>query len=160
MSWTKRQLVNDAYEVVGLASYTYDLKPEQLQGALRSLDSLMAMWNGRGIRIGYPLPISPEDSDLDQETGIPDYAVMAVVNGLAILIAPKVGKTLSNDTQKMARDSYRELLAHHTQPTNKRLPTTMPAGAGNKPWRYSGDPFIQQPQEEIDAGNDSAIDFE
>ena len=33
MSWTKRQYIVDAFEEIGLASYVYDLQPEQLQSA-------------------------------------------------------------------------------------------------------------------------------
>ena len=55
MSWTKRQFINAALEEIGLASYVFDIQPEELESALRRLDAMMADWNAKGIRIGYPL---------------------------------------------------------------------------------------------------------
>ena len=40
MGWTKRQFVTQAFEEIGLASYVFDLTPEQLQSALRRLDAM------------------------------------------------------------------------------------------------------------------------
>mgnify|MGYP003525752305 CR=1 FL=1 len=55
MGWTKRQFVTQAFEEIGLAAYVFDLTPEQLQSALRRLDSMMASWNAKGIRLGYQI---------------------------------------------------------------------------------------------------------
>ena len=74
MGWTKRQFVLQAFEEIGLASYVYDLTPEQLNSALFKLDAMMGTWNGKGIRIGYPTPGDPESSDLDAQTNVPDSA--------------------------------------------------------------------------------------
>ncbi len=73
MSYTKGQFVDAAFEEIGLGS-AFDLQPDQLQTALRRLDGMMAMWNGKGIRIGYPLSSSPEDSKLETETQVQDSA--------------------------------------------------------------------------------------
>ena len=75
MAYTKRDIVEQAFEEIGLASYVFDLQPQQLESALRRLDAMMATWNAKGIRLGYPLPSSPADSDLDQEVGVPDNAI-------------------------------------------------------------------------------------
>jgi hypothetical protein len=36
--------------------------------SLRRLDAMMAEWNAKGIRLGYPLPGSPENSDINAES--------------------------------------------------------------------------------------------
>ena len=84
MGYTKQQFVSAALEEIGLASYVFDLQPEQLQSALRRLDAMMADWNGKGIRLGYPLPSSPQDSDLDEETLVPDSAYETIICSLGI----------------------------------------------------------------------------
>ena len=56
MGYKKRQFISAAFEEIGLASYVFDLQPEQLQSALRRLDAMMADWNAKGIRLGYPAP--------------------------------------------------------------------------------------------------------
>jgi hypothetical protein len=158
MSWTKRQLVVQAFEEVGYAQYAYDLQPEQLQAGLRNLESMIGTWNGRGIRLGYPLTQNPDAADLDVDSNLPDSAIEAVWSSLAVRIAPKLGKTVSDETKRTARDGYKVLLSRAAFPQEQQLPATMPAGAGNKPWRQDN-PFLPGPEEQIDAGTDGPIQF-
>ena len=159
MSWTKRQFVEAAFEEIGYANYVYELVPEQLESALRRLDSMMATWNGLGIRLAYPLPDSPEFSDLDTRSTVPDSANAAIYMNLAVLLAPTVGKMVSQDTKIGAKAAYDILIQRATQPREMQFPDTMPAGAGNKTWRNNQDPFLQKPIDDIDAGSDSDIEF-
>src|SRR5437868_8121035 len=64
MGWTKEQLIDEAFAELRLAGYTFDIAPEEKQTALRRMDTMMATWEGRGIRVGYPLPSSPDGSDI------------------------------------------------------------------------------------------------
>jgi hypothetical protein len=159
MGYSKRQFVAAAFEEIGLASYVFDLSPEQLQAALRRLDAMIADWNGKGIRLGYPLPGSPQDSDLDEPTLVPDSANQAILTNLAIRIAPSYGKVVMPDTKAVAKDSYNTLLQRATMPPEQQLPATMPAGAGNKPWRVYDNPFIRPPVDPVDAGPDGPLQF-
>lgn len=158
MSWTKRQFVVQAFEEIGYASYTYDLQPEQLQAGLRRLEAMIATWNGRGIRLGYPLSGNPDLADLDTDSNVPDAANEAVYTNLAIRIAPIVGKVVTMETKQAARSAYTELLSRFAKPQEQQLPDTMPAGAGNKPWRRDN-PFLPGPEDQIDAGGDGPIQF-
>lgn len=159
MGWTRRQYVNQAFEEVGYAEYAYDLETEQLQSAGRRLDSMMATWNGRTIRLGWPIPDSPQDSDLDEELNIPDIANEAIYLNLALRIAPIVGKVVSPETKTAAREAYKELLKRAAMPNEMQFPDTLPAGQGNKPWRWRDSPFIRPPKDPIDAGPDGEIDL-
>lgn len=158
MSWSKRQFVMQAFEEAGYASYAYDLQPEQLQAGLRRLEAMMGTWNGRGIRLSYPLTSNPDAAELDVVTNVPDSSNEAIYTNLAIRIAPIVGKTVSPETKQAARSSYMELLSRFAMPQEQQLPSTMPAGAGNKPWRQD-DPFLPGPETQIDAGGDGPIQF-
>lgn len=160
MSWSKRQFIEQAFEEIGYASYAFDLEPEQLQTALRRMDSMLAVWNSRGVRIGYPLPSSPQDSDLDDETGVPDAAAEAIYTNLAVRLAPTVGKTVAGETRVMARMSYSELLRRFAMPPEQQFVGTLPAGAGTKYWRRREDPFVRQPEDPVDVGGDSELDFD
>jgi len=159
MGYSKRQFVAAAFEEIGLASYVFDLSPEQLQSALRRLDAMIADWNGKGILLGYPLPGSPQDSDLDEPTLVPDSANQAILTNLAIRIAPSYGKVVMPETKAVAKDSYNTLLQRATMPPEQQLPATMPAGAGNKPWRVYDNPFIRPPVDPVDAGPDGPLQF-
>ena len=146
MGWTKRQLISEAFAELGLAASDFDLQPEEMQTALRRLDSMLAMWDGKGIRLGYPLPSSPDDSDLDQASGLPDGAVETVYLNLAMRIAPSFGKAVSIDTRRNAGAGYDRLQIAAAQPLPPQQPSTMPRGAGNKPWRPLSSPFFSKPQ--------------
>ena len=160
MSWTKRELVQNAFEEVGLASYAFDLQPEQFQAGLRRLDNMMATWNSRGLRIGYPLTDSPSGSDLDQDAGVTDEAIEAIVSNLAIRLAPMLGKTVSPDTKATARSAYMALLSRRTAILERLIDVNaVPAGAGTKYWRFNGDPFLQQEERGITVGPDDVLNL-
>lgn len=158
MGWTKRQFVVQAFEECGYASYAYDLQPEQLQAGLRRLETLIATWNGRGIRLGYPLSSNPDNMNLDDTTDVPDSANEAICTNLAIKIAPLLGKTTSMETKTTARSGYLMLLSRCTKPNEQQFPQSMPSGAGNKPWRNET-PFLQIPDDPIDVGDDGPLNF-
>ena len=158
MSYTKRQFVEEAFAELGMANYTFDLQPQQLDTAMRRLDAMMATWNAKGIRLGYPLPSSPQDSDLDTETQVPDSANEAIVANLAIRIAPQYGKQVQIDTRTTAKLGYDTLLARATFPLEQQFPRTLPLGAGQKPWRYDT-PFMPGPVDPVLAGPDGPIEL-
>ena len=158
MGYTKRQFITGAFEEIGLADYVFDLQPEQLQSAVRRLDSMMMEWNAQGIRLGYPIASSPQDSDLDTETNTPDSAWEAVITNLAIRIAPGYGKAVSPDTKVSAKGAYNILLQRATYPLEQQLPSTMPIGQGNKPWRWDN-PYVNRPADPVDAGPDGPFEW-
>jgi len=152
--------VTEALGELGLASYVFDMQPEDLQTALRRLDAMMAEWNGKGIRLGYPLPGSPQDADLDEPSQVPDSANEAIITNLAIRLAPGFGKQPSPLTLATAKAGYNTLLSRAAMPEEQQLPGTMPSGAGLKPWRWYGDPFIRPPSDPVKAGGVGNITLE
>ncbi len=148
MSWSKRQLVDEAFGEIAMQGYEFDISPEEQQTALRRLDSMMATWEAKGIRIGYAFPSGPDDSDLDTDSGLPDGAIEAVYSSLAVRIAPGFGKQVSSDTKTAAKDGYATLLWIAAQPIEQQLPNTLPRGAGNKPWRNTSSPFFPVPSDD------------
>ena len=159
MGYSKRQFVAAAFEEIGLASYAFDLQPQQFESALRRLDAMMASWNTLGIRLGYPLPSSPQFSDLDAPSEVPDSANEAIITNLAVKIAPGYGKQVMPDTKATAKETYNTLLSRAAAPLEQQLPGTMPSGAGNKPWRVYDDPFLRPPVDPVLAGQDGPIEF-
>jgi len=159
MPWTKRQYVEAAYTEIGLADYVFNLQPQELESSLRRLDTMMADWYERGILLGYPLPMTPGESDLDTPTAVPDRANEAIVTNLAIKIAPSYGKQVSQGTLVAAREALNTLLVRAARPGTMQYPTQTPAGAGNKYWGMFWGPFLRPPEDQAtEAGND--LDFE
>lgn len=156
MSYTKGQLVEAAYAEIGMAAFMFDLEPEDLQAALRKLDAMMAMWNGRGIRLGYPIPLAPLSSTLTEDSTLPDWSISAVIANLGIQIAPLYGKVVSAETRFNARDAYNMVLSRSAMPPEMQFPNTLPAGAGNKPWTIDS-PFMRDPVDQLLTGPDSVL---
>jgi hypothetical protein len=162
MSYTKRQYVIAAFEEIGLASYVFDLTNNELVSACTRLDAMMAQWNAKGIRLGYPIPSSPGAgiAQLDESTDVPDAANEAIILNLAIRIAPGYGKSVSPDTKISAKAAYTTLLGWTMDPTpEKQFPRTLPTGAGQKSWRYNRDPYMPIPVDPLTTGGDGVLDL-
>lgn len=157
MGWTKENLIMQAFGQLGLIGDVFQVSAEQLQGALFSLDSMMGTWNGKGIRIGYPIPSAPNDSELKDDSNIDDSANEAVVMNLALRLAPTVGKEPGRTVFLAAKQGYDVLLAKAAIPERMRMPKTMPSGAGQKPWRGPSRPYIEDGPDELAAGSDGNI---
>ena len=159
MSWTKRDLVIQAFEEIGYASYIYDAMPEQLDSVLRTLDAMMGAWNAIGIRVGYPISSSPSDSDIDQITDVTDSAIEAIYTNLAIRIGPRFGKSIPQETRQIAKQGYDALLVKLSMPEPMQFPNTLPVGAGNKPWRTAQRPYMNNPVDPLLADNGNDIEL-
>lgn len=158
MSWSKRQIISQAFDGIGLAGFDYDIAPEQFHSALRQLDAMVAMWNAKGIRIGYPLPSSPETSDLDSDSNIPDSAIEAVYTNLQLRLAPTYGKAVPIELKSTALQGFNALLRSSSITMEMQLPNTMPLGAGNKGFRYNRE--FATTTKSLDVGGDSELIYE
>lgn len=157
MSYTIRQFVSSALEEIGLASYVFDMGPEQLASAAKRMNAMLAEWNAKGIRLGATLYSNPDDVDLDADSNIPDNANEAVIANLALRIAPMFGKQPMQDTRLTAKRAYDTVLLAFAQPIEMQLPV-MPSGAGNKPWRWD-DAYTMGAVPSLDAGQDGPLEF-
>ena len=145
MSWTKRQIIDQAFEEIGLAATSFDLQPDQYESARRKMDTLVSGWSSKNIQIGYPLPSEANSSDLDQETNVPDYAVEALYLNLAIKIAPSFGKAVPPETKQHADAADRNVLRMAVRnPPQVKYSCSLPSGAGHK---YRCDNFITNKQD-------------
>ena len=159
MSYSKRQYVEAAFAEIGMAGYVFALQPQDLEQALRRLDAMMAEWNAKGIRLGYPLPGSPQFSDINAQSEVPDSANEAIITNLGMRLAAGYGKAVMPQTMMVAKQAYNTLLARATFPVQQQLPGTMPAGAGTKPWRVYDNPFIRPPVDPVQVGPDGVLEL-
>jgi hypothetical protein len=156
MSWTKRQLVTQALEEIGLAAYVFDLSADQMNSARIKLDAMMSSWNARGIKINYSLPTNQDDSDLDQDSGVPDAAYEAIYKNLAIQLAPSYGKQISPDTRISAKLSLDALIKSIVIVPTMKFPTSMPLGAGYKSENIT---FVQPTDDNILSTPNNTLEF-
>lgn len=149
--WTKGDLIDRAFKKIGLGD-AFNVAPEDRQDALLVLDSMMAQWSGKSIRIGYNQPSDALGSNPDDPSGIPDTAQEAAYLNLAVRIADEYGKTVSQMTLVTAKQAYDALLSLAVFPAQQQMPNTLPRGAGNKPWRGGYPlPFMPNPVDPLTA---------
>jgi len=159
MSYSKRQFVEKAYEKIGIAKYSFDISPEMETAAVEDLDAMMGEWNGRGIRLGYPMPGSPEDTDLDAPTVVPNWAWSAVYLNLAIMLSDSLGKAVSPETKTGALRAYNTVMSRSITIPQVQMPASMPSGAGNR-WRGPGWNYVVPPSAQSISGPDDGPNFE
>lgn len=128
---TKKELVEGAYEEIALAGYVFDLSPEELNTGLRRCDRLGTEWDALGIRLGYNIA-DTECSDLNDDSGVPDWAQNAFIANLALRIASTIGKQVSMDTRIAARQGKQALLIGNYEIPQMQMPRQMPIGTGNR----------------------------
>jgi hypothetical protein len=157
MSYTIRQFVESALEEIGMAAYVFDAAPDQLLSAAKRLNSMLAEWNARGIRLGATLYSNPADIDLDADSNVPDNANEAIITNLALRIAPMYGKSPMPATALNAKRAYDVMLLRFAQPVEMQL-GEIPSGAGNKPWRWF-DPYTPEAEPTLTDGTDSPLEF-
>jgi len=132
MGWTKKQILEQAFEEIGIASYIFDLTPDQLMSALRRMDLMVSSWYAKNIKIGYPLPGTPNNSHMEEQIDTPLQANEALVLNLAVRLAPSYGKVVAPETKMLAKQLYDQLLVQAAMPFEMQYPRTLPLGAGYK----------------------------
>ena len=161
MPYTKRQFITGALSELGLGDYVFDVQPEELESHMRRLDAMISEWYAKGVSLSYPIPTNPQDGNLDDLTGVPDSANEAVLTGLAIRLAPAYGKALPRETKVIAKQGFETLLrlSGVTSPIEKQFPSSLPVGAGNKPYQSNRDNYFQTPTDPVDASSAGELDF-
>ena len=129
---TRRFLIHKAYESLGIAQYNFDITPEEMGAAREELDWMMAEWESK-VSLGYFMPANPDDSDVDDETNLPDGVIRAVWCNLALALAPGLGKTPSPLLMVSAKNGKDSVFAQFAVIPQKQYSANLPVGSGNKP---------------------------
>ncbi len=130
---TKRDIVNEAFELLGMSGYDLDDSPEDAQSILLSLDNMMAGLQGSDYNFGYIIAPDIVDSYLGDLAGIERDAMSGISHKLALRIANKFGKQPSPLLYKETDEAYNALLTRY-----QVIPETVPHinnyqyGSGNK----------------------------
>ena len=135
MTWSKREIIKDAFEEIGLGAQAYDIQPEDYQTALRRLNAHVSEWSGSGAQTGFAGNNTPSEGELDRDSNLPPDAVRGVICGLACDIAPGFGKQVSRKTMTAAANGRNLMLrkaAADSIPKKAKNNLSVPAGAGHK----------------------------
>jgi len=132
MSITNVEVIDDALKSLNVISEVATASSEQGKYVLTKLNQMMEMWREDGISIGF----FPQSVTTDT-CPIPDYAELAVISSLSVVIAPKYGATLSQELVAVIDRSYTALLRKSLY---EKLDNTdmshLPIGQGHFGTRY------------------------
>lgn len=159
MSWSKRQVIVAAIQEAGMGADNFSPTPELLESARRMMDAMMATLYGGGLALRYYLPSNQDDSDLDQPSNLPDWAVEAVYLNLGLRLMGGFGRAVP-ESLKTARSTADQ--AVHMRllglPGSKQMPSTTPRGAGNRSYG-AGRNYVSAPEKALDSGGSGDIDI-
>lgn len=133
MGWTKKQLILQAFEELGLSANVYDITPSQLESANNKLNAMLAMWALNGVRVGWNSPNTQYLDDVNNDSNAPDYANEAIYTNLAMRLASSFGKPVPAELRTLAISSYGHLINALTrEPMQVQYCSLLPRGAGYK----------------------------
>lgn len=110
---TKRDIVDEAFELLGMSGYNLDDSPEDSQSVLMSLDNMMAELQSNEINFGYLVAEDITESYLGDLAGIKRNAMSGISHKLAMRICNKFGKQPSPLLYKETDDAYNALLTRY-----------------------------------------------
>ena len=137
---TRGQIIGDAYETLGLASYVFDLTPDELATAFRLLDRMMAQWEGDGVALGYEAATGTPA--LGDAMTTPAYADEAVALNLALRLAPGQGKQPAGGLLRQARTAYALVRGRTLDVPRVQSARSPVRGGGDRRWWTNGDAVV------------------
>lgn len=151
---TKRELANRILTLLGINTRSSSADSEEIADTIKHTEDWMLSNNAVGRRIGWV--VSSGEPDPDQESGIPDWAVMGVANSMALYMAPYFEKVSVHPSIAMNASLGMQTIASMTvevQPV--QYPSRFPRGQVNQ---HPHGPRYYQPEDRITTGGDYLTD--
>ena len=126
----KRDIIERAFTMLGMAGYVFGREPDEIAYALGELNSLMAEWEAEGIGLGYAY--TDELGSGEEASGIARADINGVVCGLTEAIAAAQGKTLPPEAMKRITKSIMSLRARYATIPKMPFAARTQSGLGNR----------------------------
>ena len=123
---TMREIVQDAFEEIGVKKAEVALTDDELQSGIRRCNDLLTSWDAIGYIVGYN-PVTNGDDTLELEPA----AISAVKYNLAARLAPSYQKTVTQELAAIAGDSFNILINQNIHIGDVAYPDSLPLGSGN-----------------------------
>lgn len=131
MGKTKGELAIEVFDALAMNDGLTEPTAGEVSYVMKRMEQMVAMWERKGIFIGYKYADPTYGPDTNDDSGVTDTDEVSVVTNAAVVVAPKFGRSASPDIKSQAKESY-ELLFETVLPIRKQNPN-MPSGQG-----YSG----------------------
>lgn len=108
---TKIDIVLAAYDELMISGLTSKATPEEITIAVKKLDTMIAGWKNKNLCLSYIPSVSYSDIDPNQDSGINDTDMFAVVANLAKNLCSTFGKICNPQTIFDAKEGYDNLFS-------------------------------------------------
>ena len=123
-----REVIIDALEDLVVQQDEAPIEASEAQAAIRFLNDMMTMLDAQGVTLGYTVV-----SSLSDTVTIPAGALMGVKANLAIALAPKYGRQITQELALRASEGMKAMLNLADITSNSmEYPSTLPIGSGNQ----------------------------
>lgn len=135
----KIDIVLAAYEELRISGLTSKATPEEITTGVKRLDSMILGWKNKNLCVNYIPSESYNNIDPNQDSGLNDSDMFAVVANLAKNLCAIFGKACHPQTKADAKNGYDELFSV-VLPERENDPY-LPLGSGRPfgntfAWRY------------------------
>ena len=134
----KIDIVLAAYEELRISGLTSSPNPEEIVTGVRRLDNMILGWKNKNLCLSYIGSVSYSDIDPNQDSGINDTDMFAIVANLAKNLCAIFGKACHPQTLIDAKEGYDNLFSVVIQ--GRESDPYMPKGSG----RAFGNTFAQR----------------
>jgi hypothetical protein len=107
----KVDIVLAAYEELRISGLTSNPTPKEIESAVRRLDNMMLGWKNKNLCLSYIRSESYSDIDPNQDSGINDVDMFAIVANLAKNLCAMFGKACHPQTMMDAKEGYDNLFS-------------------------------------------------
>ncbi len=131
---TMREVVQDAFEEIGVKTAEVALTNDELQSGIRRCNDMLLEWDDIGTIVGYNEVLNGDDViEVDRN------AVGAIKYNLAIRLAPSFQKVITPALVALSTTTLDTLMASNTNIGEITYPDTLPMGSGNECRDYDTD---------------------
>jgi hypothetical protein len=128
----KGGLARRIHKALGLNTRFVEADPTQVIDTLTTVNDWMMSENGIGRRLGWNADSPNVDPDPEDETGLPDWAVLGVTYNCALVVAPYFDKEPSQLIVSTAMRGMQTIVQRTIELQTVQYPCGMPRGQGNR----------------------------
>ena len=147
---TKGELASRILKLIGVNTRFSEGSPEEVQDVLGYLEDYMLASNAIGRRLGYHQADGVPNPN--EESGVPDWAVMGITNAMAIYVAPYFDKQVHPAIARNASQGMATIQSKTAQVLPVQYPSRFPRGSAQGGAKY------YQPSDRIQTSNDFLTD--
>jgi len=139
---TATHIISRALTRLGIRASETAIEADELQDGLDMLNDMLSNWEESGYNLGFS-PVS----GITDEVRIPRGANAAVIDSLAIMLAPEYSRPVSPALAGAAKLSLANMLRSIVFIGDVDYPSTLPKGAGNECADWIDDTFFPEKEQ-------------